>query len=92
MINKLLVQSIFILLLLFCAFPSSAGDIRYYDPNGNMVGEAGYEKIVENRSGKIIKIIKNGYGDSSAKLEDPVLLRKRRVEQWKRMRAKSQKL
>ncbi len=86
--SKRFITSAFILLFLFYAFPSFAGDVRYYDTKNNTVGKAEYEKIIKKRAVKINRIIKEGYSDSTVTLEDPILLRKRRIEYWKKISAK----
>jgi hypothetical protein len=85
---KRLITATFILLFLFYAFPSFAGDVRYYDTKNNTVGKAEYEKIINKRAVKLNRIIKEGYGDVAMTIEDPILLRKRRIEYWEKMRAK----
>ena len=85
---KRLITATFILLFLFYAFPSFAGDVRYYDTKNNTVGKAEYEKIIKKRAVKFNRIIKEGYGDAVMTIEDPILLRKRRIEYWEKMRAK----
>ena len=86
MTKRLLVKSAFIILFLLYALPSSAGDITYYDSRGKSIEKTDYEKIVKNRATKIDRILQEGYGDHTMKLEDPILLRKKRIEQWKMYR------
>ena len=68
------------------ALPSSAADVRFYDQRGKIIEKAEYEKLLNKRAGKIDRIMREGYGVSSMKLQDPILLRKRRMEQWKKYR------
>ncbi len=77
-----------ILLILFTTFvlPSVSGNIRYYDPKGKTIEKIQYETIVKHRGQKIDQLHKEGYGDKTMKLEDPVLLRKKRIEQWEKRR------
>ena len=86
MTTKRLVKFMFIILFLLYAIPALAGDVVFYDNNGKLVDKAGYEKSIKQRSQKIEKIMQEGYGDNTMKLEDPILLRKRRLEQWKKYR------
>jgi hypothetical protein len=86
--NKRFITSALILLFLSYALPSLAGDVRYYDTKNNTIEKAEYEKIIKKRAVKINRIIKEGYGDSTMTLEDPILLRQRRIEYWKIMRTK----
>jgi len=67
------------LLLIFSA-PAAAS---YYDQNGNKVEKDQYEKVIQMRAADINKINTDGYRESSSRLEDPVRLRNKRVEQWK---------
>ena len=77
-----LLKFIGLLLFLFSLFLSPA-TAAYYDQNGVAVDRAQYEKIVKMRQTDMDKIITGGYGEGKATLEDPVLLRKKRIEQWK---------
>lgn len=86
--NKRFITFALFLLFLFYAFPSLAGDVRYYDTKNNTIEKTEYEKIIKKRAVKINRIIKEGYGDSTMTLEDPIVLRQRRIEYWKIMRTK----
>jgi len=86
MTTKRLVKFMFIILFLLYAIPALAGDVVFYDNNGKLVDRAGYEKSIKQRSQKIDRIMQEGYGDKTMKLEDPILLRKKRLEQWKKYR------
>jgi len=57
----------------------------YFDKNGVPVDGAQYEKIVRQHEQEMAKIFEQGYGvkDKETTLPDPVLLRKKRIEQWK---------
>jgi len=79
---KTLFKSIGSLLFLFLIFSSPAA-AAYYDQNGVEVDKAQYEKIVRMRQANINKINTGGYNENKATLEDPVLLRNKRIEQWK---------
>jgi hypothetical protein len=80
------IKSIFIILFTISVLPSVSGNIRYYDPKGKTIGKPQYEEIVKNRDPKIDQLNKEGYGDKTMKIEDPVLLRKKRMEQWEKRR------
>jgi hypothetical protein len=86
MTTKRLVQSMFIILFFLYAIPALAGEVVFYDNNGKLVDKTGYEKVVKERSQKIERIMEEGYGNNAMKLEDPILLRKRRLQQWKEYR------
>ena len=80
--NRLLYGFIFIsLVLLFMV--SSASGVTYYDNNGIKVDKNGYEKQINLRKEKITEILNLGYGINDSGLEDPVRLRKKRMEQWR---------
>jgi hypothetical protein len=80
-------MGVFLFLLLTFSPPAAAG---YYDQNGVAVDKAQYENIVETRQANITKINTDGYGQEKATLEDPVLLRKKRIEQWKALQKPKQ--
>ena len=71
---------VFLLLLLTFSPPAAAG---YYDQNGVEVDKVRYETIIKMRQAETDKINTDGYGEAKATIEDPVLLRKKRIEQWK---------
>lgn len=84
---KMLFKSIGLLLFLLLIFSSSAA-AAYYDQNGIKVDKSQYEKVVQMRAANINKISQEGYGESPSRLGDPVLLRNKRVEQWKSLQKK----
>ena len=79
---KTLLKSIGLLLFLLLIFSLPAA-AAYYDQNGVAVDKARYEKIVKTRQSNINKINTEGYSEDKATLEDPVMLRNKRIEQWK---------
>lgn len=79
---KTLLKSIGSLLFLLLTFSSPVA-AAYYDQNGVEVDKAQYEKIVKMRQANINKINTGGYREDKATLRDPVLLRNKRMEQWK---------
>ena len=91
MTKKRFAQSMFIILFLLFALPALAGDVVYYDNQGKMIDKTAYDKAVEDRAQKIDKIMQDGYRDNTMKLEDPILLRKKRIEQWKKYRESRRK-
>ena len=78
------IGSVLFLLLTFST-PAAAA---YYDQNGVEVNKAQYEKIIRTRQANINKINTGGYSENKATLEDPVLLRNKRMEQWKSLQKK----
>ena len=79
---KPLLQSIGLLMFLLLIFSAPAA-ASYYDENGVKVEKDQYKKIVQMRAADIDKINKDGYGEPTLRLEDPVRLRNKRIEQWK---------
>ncbi len=93
MSKRLLIQSICVILfMLFCSPAFASGyfttNYRYYDAEGNKITNVEYQKTIKERDKIIRKILKEGYGyeKKSTKIEDPIKLRKRRGEQWKKYR------
>jgi len=71
-------------LLLLMGTTSPLAAASYYDPDGKQINNVEYEKIVNQRSSEIKAIQLKGYGGNESDFKDPVLLRKKRIEQWKR--------
>jgi hypothetical protein len=89
---KRLAQFMLIIMFLLCSIPALAGEVVFYDKNGKMIDETKYEKIVKERSQEIEKIMQKGFDDGATKLEDPILLRKKRLEQWRKYRESLRKM
>ncbi len=87
---KIRIQFIVLLIIFFGAFCGPAA-ANYYDRNGVNLDKDRYEKVIQMRSPEIEQINKNGYPESSSRLEDPVRLRNRRIEQWKEEAQKSRR-
>jgi hypothetical protein len=77
--------SLFSFLLLIFSSPATAA---YYDQNGIKVDKDQYQKAVQMRAADMDKINKDGYEGASSRLEDPVRLRNKRIEQWKSLQKK----
>lgn len=84
--NRNLLSSLIFILLCFLLNFSPASGSEFYDENGKNINEAKYEKIINNRKSKIDKIQKEGYSNNVSSLKDPILFRKKRIEQWKLLR------
>ena len=84
---KTLFKSMGLLLFLLLIFSSPAA-AAYYDQNGVEVDKAQYEKVAQMHAANINKINQEGYGESPSRLGDPVLLRNKRIEQWKSLQKK----
>ena len=73
--------------LLFIFMISPAAGITYFKPDGTKIESAEFDKIVNARQPSIEKISRNGYETQTVGFEDPVLLRQKRIEQWKNRQA-----
>jgi len=79
---KTLLQSIGLLMFLLLIFSAPAA-AAYYDENGVKVEKDRFKQIVQMRAADINKINKDGYREPSLRLEDPVRLRNKRIDQWR---------
>jgi len=68
------------------ALNSPAMAAAYYNSEGKQIAEMEYEKVKDTRASTIQNILSNGYGNKNSGFKDPVLLRKKRIEQWKAFR------
>ena len=83
--KRILINLSAILLFSIGTIVPATGTI-YYGYDGKKIEKAEYEKIIGQRAPDIKAIQMEGYKDISADLKDPVLLRKKRIEQWKQLR------
>jgi hypothetical protein len=84
MIKKIVPIFIVTLFLIPLLASSSFGEkFNYYDGTGKKIEKADYEKLVNVRKPKVNSVLKGGYGGGSTGFKDPVLLRKKRIRQWK---------
>ena len=84
--TKKLLSSLIFILLFFLLNLSPADGTEFYGENGKKIDEAKYEKIIGKRKSKADEIQKEGYRGNATSLKDPILLRKKRIEQWKLLR------
>lgn len=63
------------------------GDVIHIDAEGNTIDKATYELIASERKKSLGVKLRNGYDINSNAWKDPIKLRKKRIEQWKNMRA-----
>ena len=80
--HKIIINLLSVLLLIIGS-TSPLVAANYYKPDGQQIDNVEYEKIVNQRSSEISAIQIGGYGGDQADFKDPVLLRKKRIEQWK---------
>jgi hypothetical protein len=74
-----------IFLFLLLSFSPASGT-SYYNADGKKIDQVDYKKILDTRKSNTNRIQKDGYGDNAISLKDPVLLRKKRIEQWQLLR------
>ena len=79
--KKISFHSVIFVALLFLYNPVTAS--TYFNSEGKQIDKVGYEKVIGTRTSMIQSTLLNGYGDQNSGLRDPVLLRKKRIEQWK---------
>ena len=87
MINKLLITFLAVVLILLNGIPVSSETVNYYDLTGKMVSYLQYEKINSMHGAEINKIMKEGYNEKNNMIKDPIVLRKKRLEQWEKYRS-----
>ena len=63
------------------------GDAIHIDAEGNTIDKARYELIATERQKSLEIELRNGYNIVPNAWKDPIKLRKKRIEQWKNMRA-----
>ena len=74
---------IFFSLLLFA---SSALGATYFSKDGRRIDSGQYDQALSAYKPLISKIAEEGYAEVVVGFEDPVVLRKKRIEQWKQWR------
>jgi hypothetical protein len=81
--------SFFIVLGIVFFFQSAATaeDMIFFDANGNRIDQEQYQQYVSKREKSMEVTLKDGYDLKADGTYDPIELRKRRIEQWRKMRA-----
>ena len=79
--KKISFHSVLFVALLFLYTPATAA--TYFNSEGKQIDKVEYEKVMDTRTSIIQSTLLNGYGDEDTGIRDPVLLRKKRIEQWK---------
>ena len=64
------------------------GGAIYFDMNGNVVNKSQHAQLVVEKEKAVGLELTSGYASESKGWKDPIKMRKRRIEQWKKMRAK----
>ena len=87
MINKRLIIFLAVVLILLNGIPASSETVNYYDLTGKVVSYLQYEKINSMHGAEINRIMKEGYNEKNSVIKDPIVLRKKRIEQWEKYRS-----
>jgi len=87
MINKRLIIFLAVVLILLNGIPVSSETVNYYDLTGKVVSYLQYEKINSMHGAEINRIMKEGYNEKNSVIKDPIVLRKKRIEQWEKYRS-----
>ena len=87
MINKRLIIFLAVVLILLNGIPVSSETVNYYDLTGKAVSYLQYEKINSTHGAEINRIMKEGYNEKDNMIKDPIMLRKKRIEQWEKYRS-----
>ena len=87
MINKRLIIFLAVVLILLNGIPASSETVNYYDLTGKVVSYLQYEKINSMHGAEINRIMKEGYNEKNSEIKDPIVLRKKRIEQWEKYRS-----
>lgn len=86
MIHNQLIKLIIVILFPLVMLPTVSGNIQYFDPNGKIIEPPRYQQLVQDREPEINQLNQEGYGNKTMKLQDPILLRKKRIEEWEKRR------
>jgi len=62
-------------------------DTANFDADGQAIDKVQYEILASERDKSIGMALENGYDADASVWKDPIKLRKKRIEQWKQMRA-----
>ena len=71
-----------VVFVVFLLLNSPATAVTYFNSEGKQIDKVEYEKVMDTRTSMIQTILLNGYGVENTDFRDPVLLRKKRIEQW----------
>ena len=86
--NSVLISFLVIFFSVLLYQPTFAfGDAVHIDAEGNTIDKARYALIASEREKSLIIKLRNGYNMGPNAWKDPIKLRKKRIEQWKNMRA-----
>ena len=86
-ISALIVFSVFLLLAVLHQPAIVFSEDDNFNVDGLAIDKGQYEILVSEREKKIGMALENGYNENAGIWKDPIKLRKKRIEQWKQMRA-----
>jgi hypothetical protein len=79
--------SIFLLLAVLHQPVTVFSETNNFDADGLAIDAGKYEKMISERDKTINMELENGYKEASDVWKDPIKLRQKRIEEWKRMRS-----
>ena len=86
-ISALIFFSIFLLLAVLHLPAIVFSADNNFSVDGLAIDKVQYEILVSERDKAVSMELENGYNEDAGVWKDPIKLRKKRIEQWKQMRA-----
>ena len=86
-ISALIFFSIFLLLAVLHQPAIVFSADNNFNVDGTAIDKVQYEILVSERDKAVRMELENGYNENAGVWKDPIKLRKKRIEQWKQMRA-----
>ncbi len=86
-ISALVTFSIFLLLTVLYQPAPVFSEANNFDDDGLSIDKVQYEILISERDRNINMELEDGYKKDTGIWKDPIKLRKKRIEQWKQMRA-----
>ena len=86
--SALIFFSIFLVLAVLQLPAMVFSETNNFDADGEAIDKVQYEIVVSERQKNISMELEYGYNESAGIWKDPIKLRKKRIEQWKQMRAR----
>ena len=86
-ISALVIFSIFLLLTVLYQPALVFSEANNFDDDGLSIDKVQYEILISERDKNINMELEDGYKEDTGIWKDPIKLRKKRIEQWKQMRA-----
>ena len=86
-ISTLITLCVFLLLAVLCQPAMVFSGDDNFNIDGMAIDKVQYEILASEREKSVSMTLENGYTDDAGIWKDPIKLRKKRIEQWKQMRA-----